>query len=75
MMCWPRFWICRALESFVRNAPGPRRAAQAFLLRRRVVPLALNLDAALWDENPIVWQASWPRVMELLRPDRVILLC
>ena len=37
-----RFWLCRALESFVRSAPC--RAAQIFLLRRDLLPIALDFD-------------------------------
>ena len=49
-----RFWICRALESFVRNASS--RAAQVFLLRRDVLYLALDFYAA---ESHSIQGGAW----------------
>ena len=50
-----RFWICRALESFVRNASS--RAAQVFLLRRNLLPLALDFNAA--ESHSVVIQEEY----------------
>ena len=49
-----RFWLCRALESFVRNASC--RAAQIFLLRSDLLPIALDFDTLY--SNTVVVQVG-----------------